>query len=141
MQDWDEQAEAIRTRLLTAVRELRDGLILQDAETESRPVTLPAVYVVMARAEFRSAGSGRTDAATTWQVLVRSKHMNGVTGALALADKCVDAIAGFEPGADCDPLTPVRCEYFGEATRTEPAYIITFTTMADQIPPEFFSTC
>ena len=65
----------------------------------------------------------------------------GVTGALALADRCVDALTGFEPGADCDPLTPVRCEYFGEATRTEPAYIITFTTMADQIPPEFFSTC
>jgi hypothetical protein len=138
---WDAHAEAIRQRLLTVVTPLKTCLLLQDAETTNNPASLPSAYVVMARASFSPAGGNRSDVATTWQVLVRSKHMDGVGGVLALVDDVLDALTGFQPAAGIGPLQPVQCEYFGEAMRPEPAYVITFTSSVDQIPPVFFTTC
>jgi hypothetical protein len=134
MIDWAGQAETIVTRLKASVAELNTVLHIKDAETESNPAILPAAYVIMARTGFDDAGAGGFDARCTWQVLVRCKQMSGLTGALLVTDMVLESLAGFRVEAGTKPLVPVSAEYFREEMRPEPAYVLTFTTTADQLP-------
>lgn len=136
---WEDHADAIITRLKAAVPDLATVIHIKEAETESKPATLPAAYVVMAQTVFNDSANFRTSVTVTWQVLVRCKSMGGETGALTIADQVVDALAWYRITAGIDPLAPVSADFFREEMRPEPAYVLTFTTTTDQLPSQ--STC
>jgi hypothetical protein len=139
MIDWAAHAETLVARLKAEVAELNTVLHIKDAETDSNPAVLPCAYVIMARTGFADSGAGGTDASCTWQVLVRCKQMAGATGALVVADRVLDVLTGFRLAVGNKPLVPVSAEFFREEMRPEPAYILTFTTAADQLPSANFN--
>lgn len=136
---WENHADAIIARLKATVPDLATVLHVKEAETDSKPATMPAAYLVMAQTVFASSGNFRTSVMVTWQVLVRCKSMAGYTGALEIADQVVDALTGYRITAGIEPLAPVSAEFFREEMRPEPAYVLTFTTTTDQLPSP--STC
>ena len=88
----------------------------------------------MAETKYSDAGNLHLNAEVTWQVLIRCQRYLGQTGALMVASAAVEAIAGMVVGIGWSPLAPVSAKFFPEALRPEPAYVLTFTTAADQLP-------
>jgi hypothetical protein len=97
----------------------------EDSQSLRYPSTFPAAYVVMQRLTVETSANKGVTSMVGWTVIVRSKRLNGPNEVLPMVELVVDALIGFKPADDMQPLRLLEIDYYGQQAESV-AYAVRF---------------